>query len=126
MRVPHGSRAKLYTVGNDYVAGIMSEFGQEGDRIVFTKTPYAAFRVARGHDVGKVGVMLPGQKKFKPVKFKFNGTMIFVPLAGYQNCAVVKLFVTKKSGKSIGPDRFKAHVDYCGDPESSFAESNER
>lgn len=43
-------------------------------------------------------------------------------LAGYRNCAVVRLFVTGDSGKAIGPGRFRAGADYCGDPESSFAD----
>jgi len=70
--------------------------------------------------------MLPGEQKFKLVKFKFDGTMLFVPLPKYKNCAVVRLFVTKKSGKKIGNGKFLKSVDYCGDPESSFSARNER
>ena len=126
MRVPAGSRGRLFTVGEDYVAGIMSDLGGPDDTIVFGKTPHAVFRVARGHDVSKVGVMLPGDKDYRSVDFKFDGTMIFVPLPGYKNCAVVRLFVTQKSGKAIGAGKFQKSVDYCGDPESSFCERNER
>lgn len=126
LRVPKGSRAKLYTVGGDYVAAIMSEFLEAGDTVVYGRTPHAVFRVARGADVGKVGVMLPGDSGFRHVDFKFNGTFIVVPLPGYKNCAVVKLFVTGDSGKAIGRDRFQASVDYCGDPETAFCERNDR
>jgi len=126
MRVPHGSIGRLYTIGSDYVAGIMSEVPGEGDEIKYERMPHAVFRVARGHDVGKVGVMLPGESKFKFVKFKFDGTMIFVPLGKYKNCAAVRLFVTKKTGKKIGTGKFLKSVDYCGDPESSYSARNER
>jgi hypothetical protein len=126
LRAPSGSRGRLFTVGNDYVAGIITDLGGEHDKITYKKTPYAAFRIARGHDIGKAGVMVPGDKKFRSVKFKFDGTMVYVPLDGYKNCAVVKLFATRKTGKKIGDGKFQKHVDYCGDPESSFSERNER
>ncbi|MGH7145747.1 MAG: helix-turn-helix transcriptional regulator [Planctomycetota bacterium] len=126
LRVPKGSRAKLYTVGDDYVAGIMSEYLEADDQVVYGHLPHAVFRVARGHDVTRVGVMLPGDTEFRSAEFKFNGTFIFVPMKDYKNCAAVRLFVTKNSGKAIGAGRFQASVDYCGDPESSFSERNER
>jgi hypothetical protein len=126
LRVPSGSRGRLYTVGDDYVAGIVSDLGGPDDTIVYHKTPHAVFRVARGHDISKVGVMVPGDKQFRSVDFKFDGTMIFVPLDGYKNCAVVRLFVTQKTGKPIGANRFQRSVDYCGDPESAFCDRNER
>jgi len=126
LRVPAGSRGKLYTVGQDYIAGIMSEFLTAGDKVAYAKTPYAVFRVARGADVGKAGVMVPGDTKWRFVKPRFDGTFVYVPLDGYKNCAVVRLFITKNTGKPIGTGRFKEGVDYCGDPESSFSERNER
>ncbi|MFH1024799.1 MAG: hypothetical protein V1809_15570 [Planctomycetota bacterium] len=126
LRVPVGSRGKLYTIGNDYIAGIMSEYLGMDDTVTYAKTPYAVFRVARGHDVGRAGVMLPGDKKWRFVNFKFNGTMVFVPLKGYKNCAAVRLFVTKHTSKPIGDVRFKAGVDYCGDPENAFVDINDR
>jgi hypothetical protein len=126
LRVPGGSRGRLYTLGQDYIAGIMSEALTLADQVQYAKTPYAVFRVARGTDVGKAGVMLPGDKEWTFVKFHFDGTFVYVPLENYKNCAVVRLFVTKHSGKKIGPQRFKDGVDYCGDPESSFCDRNER
>lgn len=126
LRVPHGSRGRLFTVGDNYVAGIVSDAFGPDDQVAFAKTPHAVFRVSRGCDVEKVGIMTPGDKEFRPVKFKFDGTMIFVPLEGYKNCAVVKLFCGPKSGKQITSARFSKSVDYCGDPESAFCERNER
>ena len=90
------------------------------------KTPYALFRVARGHDVESVGVLHPGDGDWRSAKFKFDGTFIAVPLPEYVNCAVVKLFVKGKSGKAIGPDRFHQRERMCGDPESSFEDISER
>ena len=126
MRPPKHSRGKLFTVGEDYVAGIMSEAVDVGDRITRAKRPWALFRVARGHDVGKVGVMFPGDGEFRDVRFKFDGTFIAVPLEDYQNCAVVKLFVTSRSGKAIGPDLFQARARMCADPDSSFEDISDR
>ena len=127
MRVPLGSRGKLYTLpGGDYIAGIMSEALAAGDKVKYAKTPYAVFRVARGADIGKVGVMVPGDRKWRPTKFQFDGTFVYVPLEGYKNCSAVRLFVTRHSGKKIGAEPFREGVDYCGDPESSFCERNER
>ncbi len=125
MRVPKGCRGKLYTVGEDYMAGIVNLNLEEGQHMTYDKAPYAMFRVKRGCDVGKVGVLLPGDKEFREVPFKFNGTFIAVPLEGFTNCATVKLFVTGKSGKAIGPDKFKGAVDSCGDPDNSFDVKNE-
>ncbi len=126
MRAPEGSRGKLYTLGKDYIAGLMTEFLAPNDTVKYEKTPYAVFRVARGADVGKAGIMVPGDKKWRFVKFHFDGTFIYVPLEGYKNCAAVRLFVTKNTGKKIGVQKFREGVDYCGDPESSFCDRNER
>ena len=122
VRVPKGNRVKLYTAGKDYIAGIVNLNIDDTMTLKYKKTQYAMFRVSRGYDVGKVGIMLPGSKKWKLVKFKFNGTVIAVPLEGYTNCAAVKLFVTKNSGRKIGPEKFKGAVDSCGDPDSSFTD----
>jgi hypothetical protein len=97
-----------------------------GDRVTRAKKPWALFRVARGHDVGKVGVMVPGDGEFRDVRFKFDGTFIAVPLEDYQNCAVVKLFVTDRSVKEIGPDVFQARARMCADPDSSFEDISDR
>jgi len=126
MRVPRGSRGKLYTVGDDCVAGIVNEHVDAGDEVKWGKTPYALFRVKRGHDVGKVGVMYPGDKEMRGVKFKFDGTFIAVPLAEYTNCAVVKLFVTEKTGKKIGTDIFQMRGRMCADPDSAFEDISVR
>jgi len=126
MRPPAHSRGKLYTVPDGYVAGIMSEHIGDGDRIRYGRTPYALFRVKRGHDIGKVGVMYPGDEKLRTVKFKFDGTFIAVPLEQYKNCAVVKLFVTRKTGKKIGPDIFDVRQRMCADPDSAFEDVSER
>ena len=120
IRVPHGARGKLYTVPDGYVAGIITPLIDSADEVRYAKTPYALFRVKRGWDVGRVGVMHPGDSAMRDVPFKFNGTVIAVPLVGYRNCAVVKLFVTGETGKAIGGERFTGPVDFCGDPESSF------
>jgi hypothetical protein len=125
MRVPKGCRGKLYTVGDDYVAGIVNLHVDEGQHMTYDKPPYAMFRVSRGHDVGRVGMLLPGDRQWRDVPFKFNGTFIAVPLEGFTNCATVKLFVTGNTGKSIGDDKFKGPVDSCGDPDSSFDVKNE-
>lgn len=126
MRVPKGSRGKLYTVADGYVAGIVNTHTQAGDVTRYGRTPYALFRVKRGWDVGRVGVMYPGDAHMQDVKFRFNGTIIAVPMAGYNNCAVVKLFVTKKTGKRIGKEKFVGPIDFCGDPESSFQDISDR
>jgi hypothetical protein len=126
MRPPAGSRGKLYTVGRDYVAGIMNEHINAGDEVRWGRTPYALFRVRRGHNVGRVGVLYPGQGKMKDVRFKFDGTFIAVPLAGYANCAVVKLFVTGRSRGKIGPDVFAVRGRMCADPDSAFEDISER
>ena len=120
VRVPRGSRAKLYTVGKDYVAGVVNLDIEQGDQVKWRGTPTAIFRVQRGPDVGKVGVMLPGERKWRFVKFRFDGTFLFVPLPGYTNCAAVRLFVTKRGGKKIANRPFPAVIDFCGDPQSSF------
>jgi len=126
MRPPRHARGKLYTVAGGYVAGIMTEAIDQGDRVAWARTPYALFRVARGPDVGRVGVMYPGDREMRQVRFKFDGTFLAVPLAGYQNCAVVKLFVAGESGKSIGPDIFQVRDRMCADPESAFEDISER
>ena len=125
MRVPKGNIGQLFTVGKDYVASVINENIGTDDMIQWSKTPYAAFRVAKAHDVGKVLIRYPGSK-WESVKFQFDGTFIFVPMSKYKNCAVVKLEVTKKTGKKIGVEMFKAGVDYCGDPSSSFEDITTR
>ncbi len=120
IRVPRGARGKLYTVADGYVAGIVTPHIDSADEIRYAKTPYALFRVKRGWDVGRVGVMYPGDQALRDAPFKFNGAIIAVPMPEYKNCAVVKLFVTGSSGKPIGPERFTGPIDFCGDPESSF------
>ena len=126
LRVPKGSRGKLYTVPDGYVAGIVNLSTEAGDVIRYARTPYALFRVRRGWDIGKVTVMYPGGKSPRPVKFKFNGTVIAVPIEGYNTCAVLKLFITRKTGKRIGRERFVGAIDFCGDPESSFQDISKR
>jgi hypothetical protein len=126
LRVPYGARGKLYTVDDGYVAGIMTPTIDSADEISYAKTPYALFRVKRGWDVGKVGVMYPGDKRLRTVKFKFNGSIVAVPMKGYKNCAVVKLFVTRNTRKKIGPEKFTGPIDHCGDPESSFQDISDR
>ena len=126
MRIPRGARGKLFTVKDSYVAGIATLPIDSDSKLEHAKTPYALFRLKRGHDVGKVGVMYPGDKTLRAVKFKFNGSIVAVPLKDYHNCAVVKLFVTGRSGKKIGPEKFTGPVDFCGDPESAFADISKR
>ncbi|MGH7144834.1 MAG: hypothetical protein ACREJ2_12015 [Planctomycetota bacterium] len=126
LRVPKGCRGRLFTVGENYVAAIVNLNFDEGVEVRHPKPLHAMFRVRRGHDVTQVGVMTPGQTEFEMVPFKFNGTFIAVPLTGFVAACVVKLFVTKKTSKSIGVGRFKGAVDSCGDPDSSFAETNNR
>ncbi len=120
MRVPRGSRGKLYTVGNDYVAGIVNLEIECGVKVESPKAPYAAFRLEKANDIGRVGVMYPGDGKFRDVKFKFDGTFIVVPMEKYVNCAVVKLFVTGRSGRKIDMKPFPRNVQLCADPESAF------
>ena len=126
LRVPKGCRGKLYTVGEDYVAGIVNVTVDEGASLAYDKPPYAMFRVARGHDVGRVGILLPGAGEWRYVDFKFNGAFLAVPLEGFSTCAAVKLFVTKQTGRKIGPEKFKGSVDSCGDPDSSFQDISDR
>ena len=112
--MPKGCRAKLYTVGDNYVASIVNLNIGEGDQMKYHGTPNAIFRVQRGHDVGKVGVMYPGDAAWRVIKPIFNGTFLVVPMGGF------KLFVTKKTGKKIGNQPFPTVIDYCGDPQSAF------
>jgi hypothetical protein len=126
LRAPKGSLSKLYTVADGYVAGVINKNVDAGDEIKYAKTPYALFRVQRGHDVGQVGLMYPEDKEMRTVKFKFDGTFIAVPMPDYKNCAVVKLFVTGKSRKPIGNDQFYQRDRMCGDPESSFEDITDR
>jgi hypothetical protein len=63
---------------------------------------------------------------WRAVDFRFNGTIMAVPLAEYKNCAVVKLFVTGDTGKAIGQEKFTGPIDFCGDPESSFQDISKR
>ncbi len=126
LRVPRGARGKLYTVADGYVAGIATPAVDSGQQIAHARTPYALFRVKRGWDVGRAGVMYPGDRKLRNVRFRFDGTFIAVPLKRYRNCAVVKLFVTRKTGKKIGREKFTGPIDFCGDPESSFQDISKR
>jgi len=126
LRVPPGSRGKLYTVKDGYVAGIVNLHIDAEDTVTWGRTPYALFRVERGHDVGKVGVMYPGDRRWRFVSFKFDGTFIAVPMRRYKNCAVVKLFVTGRSRKKIGRETFASRPRMCGDPESAFEDVSAR
>ncbi|PCJ52549.1 MAG: hypothetical protein COA79_23370 [Planctomycetota bacterium] len=126
VRVPNSSRAMLFTVGKNYVAGVINENINMNDKIIYGKTPYATFRVKKAHDITKVTIIYPGDKKPAKTKFKFDGTFIYVPMKDYKNCAVIKLHVTKKSGKKIGTQKFTEGVDFCGDPESSYDATNKR
>jgi hypothetical protein len=126
LRPPRHSRGKLYTVPDGYVAGLMSEWVDQGDQIAYARRPYALFRVGRGHDIGRVGVMYPGDAAMRDVGFKFDGTFLAVPLADYRNSAVVKLFVTADTARPIGPDHFHSRGRMCEDPESAFEDISER
>jgi len=121
MRVPKGSRGRAYTLPDgSYIAGIVNLHVGDDDRVRWARRPHALFRVERGHRVERVGMMRPGDSEFRDTRFKFDGTFIAVPLDGYTNCAVVKLFATGRSRKRIGPDRFGDRVRMCGDPDSAF------
>jgi hypothetical protein len=126
IRIPNGSRGKLYSLKDGYVAGIVNLNIDKGDRVKWGHRPYAVFRVKRGHDITKAGIMYPGDKKMRNVKFKFDGTFIGVPMDEYTNCAVVKLFAGRKSGKKIGKNRFANTPRMCGDPDSAFEDISER
>ena len=127
IRVPPTLRGQLYTLpGGDYVAAVINDNVDDADTIAYGRTPTALFRVAAGHDVGRVGVMYPGDAELRDVRFKFDGTFLAVPLREFANCAVVKLFVTGRSGKAIGPDVFAARPRMCADPDSSFEDVSER
>ncbi|NQT88692.1 hypothetical protein HQ560_18140, partial [bacterium] len=115
-----------FTVGRGYVAGIMTPTIDSGDRVRYGRTPYALFRVKRGWNVGRVGVMVPGDSEMRDVPFRFDGTFIAVPMEAYTNCAVVRLFVTGRSRRRIGKGRFTGPMDSCGDPASSFVDIRER
>lgn len=127
LRSPPGSRGKLYTLPDgSYVAGIVNLHITDDDAVAWSRTPYALFRVRRGHDVARVGVLFPGDDDWREASFKFDGTFLAVPLSGYRNCAVVRLFVSGDSGKPIGSDHFHQRPRMCGDPESSFEDVSER
>lgn len=126
MRAPEGSRGKFYTVPDGYIASVVNLSIHDEDKHIYGKKNYALFRVERGHDVSKVGVMLPGDKEMQSVPFKFDGTFIAVPLDRYKNCAVIKLFVTEKTGKKIGKDTFAQRPRMCGDPDSAFEDISVR
>lgn len=127
MRVPAGSLGKLYTVADGYVAGICCDHLADSDEVRYARTPYALFRVARGTDVDRVTVTYPGDAEPRPVRFKFDGTFLAVPMHDYRNCAVVKLFVKPGGvGAAIGPDTFTSRPRMCADPDSSFEDISER
>ncbi len=120
MRMSSGMEGKLYTIPDGYVAGIMSREVGVGDRVSYAKTKHVFVQVKQGHDIGQVLVQYPGDKKPRPVKFQFNGSIIMVPLQGYQNCAVVKLVVDRNTGKPFKRMPFQEVVDNCGDPKAAF------
>jgi hypothetical protein len=93
LRAPPGSRGKLYTVADGYVAGIMNEHIGEDDQITFSKTPEVRFKVKSS--VARAAVMYPGDKQMREVAFTTRSDWIVVPLAEYKNCAVVKLLTGK-------------------------------
>lgn len=126
LRVPRGARGKLYTVPDGYVAGIITPLIDSADEVRYARTPYALFRVNRGWDIGRVGIMYPGDRELRDAPFKFNGAILAVPMPEYKNCAAVKLFVTGSTGRPIGPERFTGPADFCGDPESSFQDIGRR
>ena len=126
IRGPRNSRCKLYTVKDGYVASIVNTSIDVGDTVRWGHKPYALFRVEQGHNIGKVGVMYPGDDEMREVRFAFDGTYIVAPLKDYVNCAVVKLFVTGKSKKQIGDGIFSEAARMCGDPESSFEDISDR
>ncbi len=126
LRPPRHARGKLYTVPDGYVAGLMTEAVDAGDRIAYARTPHALFRVRRGHDVGRVGLLLPGDGPMREAAFRFDGTFLDVPLPEYQNVAVVKLCVTQDTGRPIGPDTFQTRPRMCADPDSAFEDLSER
>jgi hypothetical protein len=126
MRVPKGARGRLFTVGDDYVAVIATLSLPDGAKVRHARTPYAMFRVARGHDIGEVLVHYAGQAEPEKADFKFNGTFIAVPMPRYNHCAAVILRPTRKTGKKIGAEKFTGLVDQCGDPESSFQDISDR
>ncbi len=120
IRMSNGLIGKLFTVPDGYVAGIMTDELSVNDKISFAKDKYVYFQVKRGHDIGQVLVQYPGDKKPRPVKFQFNGSIIMVPLKGYKNCCVVKLVVTRNTGKPFKRMPFQEVVDNCGDPKAAF------
>ncbi|MBN1808751.1 MAG: hypothetical protein JW909_06750 [Planctomycetes bacterium] len=126
IRVPDGSRGKLYTVDDGYVAGIVNLNIDAGDEVKWAKRPYALFRVEKGHDVVAASVMYPGDSEMRRIPFKFDGTFIAVPMDGYTNCAVVKLTAGGVSGRKIGGDIFAQRARMCGDPDSAFEDISER
>jgi len=126
MRLPSGVKGKLYTVKDGYVAGIMSENIEIKDRIKYAKIKYAYFRVKRGYDIGIVEILYPGYKKPKRCKFMFNGSIIAVPLINYKNCAVIKLKITKNTGKKIDNMKFSEVIDSCGDPKTAFEDISKK
>jgi len=69
----------------------MNEHIDEHDQIKYGKTPEVRFRLKQS--IAKVGVMYPGDKQMRDVQFTPTDGSVAVPLAGYKNSAVVKLFV---------------------------------
>ena len=51
--------------------------------------------------------------------------IVAVPLEGFSNAAVVKLFVTRDTGRTIDGRKFQGAIDSCGDPDSSFTDLHE-
>jgi hypothetical protein len=126
LRVPEGSRGKLYTVPDGYAAGIVNLHISDRDQVKWGRRPYALFRVRRAHDVIRARVSHPGDREGRVVPFKFDGTFIAVPMDEYCNCAVVRLVVEGDSGRSIGSEIWEQRAAMCGDPNSSFEDLSER
>lgn len=126
LRVPTGWRGKLYTVGRDYVASVVNLAVGERDRILYGKPPRVLFRVRRAPDVGRVGVRYPGDRTWRFVRFGFDGTFLSVPLSRSARCAVVRLFITRRTGRRIRMQPFPVVLDRCGDPQSAFEDLSER
>lgn len=119
---PRNSRFQVYSQGDDYIASIIDVNIPRGMKVENEHAPFAMFRFKRGYDIGKVGVMYPGDKEFEFVDFKFDGSFIVAPLDRYKNCAVIKLFVTGDSGKMVELKPFPNNAWKHHDPESAFAD----
>lgn len=121
LRVPDGSRGKLFVLPDgSYFDGIVNLHVADADHVRWHKRPYAFFRVQHGHDTRRIELRYPRDTQWRRAPFKFDGTFLAVPLPEYTNCAVVRLAVTGKSGRPIGPDRFHQRARMCDDPDAAF------